>query len=127
MTWTKARHDAAKQRCEAATRPPWIHVHDVDGDEDGIYDTYYVTDCVMDADGYHLHSASSTTDAAFIAKSRTDLPDALAEIERLQAVIHHAALILVDYERMEPETIDKIARQLANEHNAWVQLEEATS
>ena len=78
-TWTNERHEAARARCEAATEGPW-------DDQPNRTDTARV---VLDGDGEVLWDAAglmADADSEFIAHARTDLPDALDEIERLRAL-----------------------------------------
>jgi len=67
--WTRARHGQAKARCKAASKGPWLDLGE--------------WLCVR-----HMNRG----DRVFIEHARTDLPDALAEIERLQGVVMKAAL-----------------------------------
>ena len=78
MTWTPERHQAAKQRCENATPEPWdlIPVRE----EDGAFSLLATDD---DIGFIHIARTTRPVDGWFISQSRTDLPDALEEIERL--------------------------------------------
>lgn len=76
--WTDKRHEAARARCEAATEGPWKAQPDRTGtaiivlDQEG--------DALWDAVGMLLDE-----DGEFSAHARTDLEEALDEIERLRA------------------------------------------
>lgn len=89
--WTKERHEAARARCKGATTGPWKQDRMVNvganwmicdcGDGDEIKNSYIVTTdnvpCSQTGGG------CAEGDSEFVAHSRTDLPDALDEIERV--------------------------------------------
>lgn len=76
-TWTNERHEAARARCEAATEGPWDDQPDWTG----------TARIVLNADDEILWDGLvGDPDGPFIAHARTDLPDALDEIERLRAL-----------------------------------------
>lgn len=86
--WTKDRHAAARKACDAATSGPWFHASSHNCDD--------VSYCVVLQDGddgvTHYVRSFAESDAVpencrFIAAARTDLPDALDEIERLQGLL----------------------------------------
>lgn len=94
--WT----DEARKRCEAATRGPWT----AEGDESlkpwaQNHRFRIITQAARDAraDGPNPQSSArlpyaamvmkAEHDATFIAHARTDLPRALAEIERLRGLV----------------------------------------
>lgn len=119
MTWTPERHAEARKRCEVATAGPWArggwggqcHMpeHVAKGHPGGgkcKYDTYFA-----ESDDHHELVSRSVenslvagnyeydaggivgeADSDFIAAARTDLPDALDEIERLRTGIREFAL-----------------------------------
>jgi len=83
--WTREREADAQARCDAATEGPWER------------DLFYVTAALDDGRQggeviiqcaptvkKHRDSERDSINAAFIAHARTDLPDALDEIRRLQ-------------------------------------------
>jgi len=69
--WTKEREDEIRARCEAATDGPWIRYS-------------HRTGIVLGCGGASAicNARNSTQDASFIANSRQDLPDSLAELDR---------------------------------------------
>lgn len=75
--WTPERHAAAKERCERATPGPWTEQYEYDGK--------YTVFMALHAHGNPWEREKENV--TFAAHARTDLPDALAEIERLQAEI----------------------------------------
>lgn len=101
MTWNKKRHAAARKRCEDATAGPWAYVVQLTSRSRERARVFQyvragisgpgtargkpiIADCGkggVTPGGSFPHNR----DAAFIAYARTDLPDALDEIERLQA------------------------------------------
>jgi hypothetical protein len=84
QAWTKERLAEAKARCDAATPGPWGWTPG-SGDAEDADECACVqsTDGSMEIEaGDKEPSFSGDADAAFIAYARTDLPDALAEIER---------------------------------------------
>ena len=98
MTWTPERHQAAKQRCEKATPGPWwldteaplcpVVFTMADCAEGGEVAEYLVRrGYIKAADEYPRGENRPVESMEFIAAARTDLPDALAEIERLQEVL----------------------------------------
>ena len=94
-----SRAEAIRSRCEAATPGPWEATNErwngnwkdhierghsifAPGREIHVAETW--ADFEEDDDPIHVES---TANADFIAHSRTDLPDALAEIARLTAQV----------------------------------------
>ena len=87
--WTPERHEAAKARCDAASPGPWSNI-------------YYEARCQMVSavtQGRIRRRVANTSgnldgeaNATFIAEARTDLPDALAEIERLGNILDRVAM-----------------------------------
>ncbi len=73
--WTDERHEAVKARCKAASVGPWREREDFDYYLGGTY--------VVDKDGEKI-CLLFCDETDFVAEARTDLPDALAEIERLK-------------------------------------------
>lgn len=71
-----------KERLNAATKGPWVAIHDVYGysiaTEDG---ESFVVDC----DGQSPFP--NYGDVAFIAATRTDIPALIAEVERLRTIL----------------------------------------
>lgn len=90
MEWTHERGKEARARCDAATEGPWdiFHICSPAGESHRIY-----ADC-KDGDIAHIPKewrARNQGNGPFIAHARTDLPDALDEIERLKKVEVHVA------------------------------------
>jgi uncharacterized small protein (DUF1192 family) len=81
--WTEERHREARARCVKATPGPWIYGMgtSVVLCETGILDANLEAVLVNCGRG---SGTETQEDGEFIAASRTDLPDALDEIERLQ-------------------------------------------
>jgi hypothetical protein len=129
MTWTPERHAQAKARCEAAADGPW----DVDSP---FSDSPYVVAVTDPADALSNYAIvaklQETNDANFIAHARTDLPDALAEIERLQKEINHvreflprvAELARLAFDDMEYPDSEDFATDFAAIHLASIWCDE---
>lgn len=99
MTWTPEKHAEAVSLCEAATEGPW---------EPQEFDTYPGDEGVAvvgstqgvglvayalkaGAKGHHWYDVPQCeADGVFIARARTLLPEALAEIDRLRAELAEA-------------------------------------
>jgi hypothetical protein len=111
--WTKERHAAVLARCDAATAGPWrwtgfcgspqlegareyaemnpVMVAQGCGNDRKTVDG--VQGCMPEFLGDELRACPlhpDKTDRDFVAASRTDLPDALAEIDRLGALVRSA-------------------------------------
>lgn len=89
--WTQERHKAAKARCDVATGQPWV----VWGTPEHNYvDSNTEETCSScGREGWHGSLGvdfDKVEDAAFCAGARTDLPDALTEIERLRERLRDA-------------------------------------
>ena len=84
MTWTAERHRAAKERCEQATEAPW----NCELNSHREYDVFRLGEVASMT--IELGQLREFDDALFTIRARTDLPDALAEIERLQAELGRA-------------------------------------
>ena len=83
MTWTPERHAEVKARCEAATDGPWKLVMDYEQLGEGPFAESY--SFISSIDALPIDPTDwDDVDFVFISYARTDLPDALAEIERLQ-------------------------------------------
>jgi len=83
--WTQERHETAKARCEAATSGPWVLSPPLCGpDGQGVYQLSSGGPICDVGDPYPRGENRPQENMEFIAEARTDLPDALAEIERLQ-------------------------------------------
>jgi hypothetical protein len=78
MTWDKDRHEAAQKRCEAATEGPWM-IGEPGWISKGCYSLVNPKGNVIAC------QILSEDDAQLMRQARADLPDALAEIERLRA------------------------------------------
>ena len=110
MTWTKERHAEARARCEAATKGPWITGEHI-GEPRALCraDDPTMSLLGVDRDGlaivYTETRAQSAKDAALIAHARADLPDALAEIERLTAEV---ARLAADHHQQSIATNDAL-------------------
>lgn len=76
-SWTPEREAAALDRCERATPGPWRSRVGVDPPM-----VFGSEGRVAVVDGW-----IGEDDAAFIADARTDLPDAIAELRKLRAVV----------------------------------------
>lgn len=86
--WSIERHAEARKRCDAATAGPWTSIGEHREDNPN------GDDCVVDEAGnmvVHYTGAHNSfgpkeceANAHMIAESRSDLPDALDEIERLR-------------------------------------------
>lgn len=114
MTWDSKRHNEVKARCEKATMGPWtvrVNTYELNelgretfgekagGDTENMIVTEWTHPLLKGpqriiAIGYSpFYEGGERTlyiqdaDAEFMAASRTDLPDALAEIERLQGQV----------------------------------------
>jgi len=89
-TWTPEREAEIRARCDAATEGPWRY-------------RPYPT-CVIAAPHEEVADIQAgNDDAAFIAHARQDLPDALAEIERLRALLAEA---LAQAKAIDDATLD---------------------
>lgn len=87
---TQERLDAIKARCEAATLGPWYVEYEMDG-------PFAEPQCIQGPenvttyhDAYNDYRVSAVVEMAeadleFIAHARQDIPDLLAEVERLRA------------------------------------------
>lgn len=90
MTITKERLAEIKARAEAATPGPWEPFEWYHSDDGG---WAAVGPHHVDVDGYEPDEPGSliheraTLDAAFISAARTDVPDLVAEVERLRELI----------------------------------------
>lgn len=96
--WSKQRHAAAREMCDKATPGPWTIGDGWRGTAHGVR-----TESVHSEDPQDDLSKVCAVergfepgmdDAAFIAHARTDLPDALAEIERLRGALERACYAL---------------------------------
>jgi hypothetical protein len=124
----KAERQAARARCEAATEGPWewYKQHKPCRDIDGsvFYDdfswlgtagaeSWYKAIGILDMGGYEGEEgifAPNAADEDFIAESRTDLPAALDEIERLEGEVE-----LLKTSPFIAAIADERQRQLDNE------------
>ena len=96
MTLTRLKE--IKARCEAATEGPWWKrwtenrkqrwIEASDGKRFIVVETKFMTPC-------------AELDLSFIAHARQDLPDCLAEIERLQGVLDEIAGVPEKYKEAE--------------------------
>jgi hypothetical protein len=98
MTWTPERHKQARAQCDGAHPGEWVTV---DAHRDAGYGNEFELIALGaeeegDAD-IVLGFFYTEEDCDFCATARLDLPDALAEIERLQARLEAAerALLLI--------------------------------
>jgi hypothetical protein len=78
---TRAERDAAKARCEAAPRGPWT----AEGFSVFHGDDFTLLTAVEDGQGFDGNQAIAAL--RFIAAARTDLPAALAGLDRLEALL----------------------------------------
>ncbi len=86
MTLTQAEIDEGKRLCEAATPGEWEYVGIDDDDEIYVVRAESAANSLAVAECQSVH-ASNYDNAAFIAASRSLLPRALAEIERLREAL----------------------------------------
>ncbi len=107
--WSPDRHEAAKRACEQATGGEWIAVSL--GTEKGradakgrspICSVLRQEGVVTTAQGGQFPSS----DMRFIAIARTDLPDALAEIERLNGIAGEAVIKLAEEENAHAQSLN---------------------
>lgn len=82
---------AIKARCEAASKGPWTYLCDTSNRGHILYgdperDLVYCPSCSR----RHGAQFIGTKDGPFIAHARTDLPDCITEIERLQGLVKSA-------------------------------------
>lgn len=78
MTITKERLAEIKARCEAATRAPWDVVE--------IHPKHYHVSAALDEPPV-AEVEYIIQDAEFVAHARQDVPDLVAEVERLRGLI----------------------------------------
>ena len=131
MTWTKERHAEARARCEAATKGPWITGEHI-GEPRALCraDDPTMSLLGVDRDGlaivYTETRAQSAKDAALIAHARADLPDALAEIERLRgqlegiqgiAATSDDMMVTINTQAAEIERLTAEVARLAADHH----------
>ncbi len=91
---TPSRLAEIKARCEAATEGPWLVGHRL-YDDGAVMCRCDAGPCTPDADGKikgNLFNANYSignreNDNSFVAHARQDLPDCIAEIERLRGLI----------------------------------------
>ena len=89
--WTTERHAAVKARCDAATPGPWA-VRKFRGMTVSVAgDGVPVVSLNWDESG-DIALELSAANATFIAEVRADLPDAMAEIERLGNILDRVAM-----------------------------------
>src|SRR5690554_5668574 len=94
--WTPERHAEVKARCEAATKGPWVDRPHVGNFPSGrfVIEAPSVENRLIAEMRYSAVKESradeSVANAEFITRARTDLPDALKEIERLTAELRDA-------------------------------------
>jgi hypothetical protein len=96
----KARLDAIRARCEAATPGPWNAI-----DKGNTVPSYAIRHFAVGEKCVNVASGISpkTGDADFIAAARTDVPDLLAEVEKLREQLEHADLVLDAYKQDRDE------------------------
>jgi hypothetical protein len=96
----KARLDAIRARCEAATPGPWNAI-----DKGNTVPSYAIRHFAVGEKCVNVASGISTKtgDADFIANARTDVPDLLAEVEKLREQLEHADLVLDAYKQDRDE------------------------
>ena len=87
-TWTNERHEAARARCEAATEGPWESCGGTieGGPTSGRDVVTTAVDCMAYCYGGRGRGVEHPEDREFIAHARADIPDLLAEVERLRAL-----------------------------------------
>ena len=99
--WTTERHAAVKARCDAATPGPWAHMRQNKEGRDVSRGTVRpeaddmpaLAECCSQTTKLGERGAYDwESNAAFIAEARADLPDALAEIERLGNILDRVAM-----------------------------------
>ena len=74
--------DAIRARAEAATPGPWKVWGDDDGDSEDVFSVFDGEHNSLGLTGYYRRNALAN--AEFTANARQDIPDLLAEVERLQ-------------------------------------------
>ena len=90
---TPQRLAAIKERCERATPGPWRVVRNRHKDRFGLPWGRIVAEWTTQTGGRMRRVVvvwgddNGAADAAFIAHARTDIPDLIVEVERLQAVV----------------------------------------
>lgn len=97
--------DAIRQRLNAATPGPWHGEHELyEGRELPCMEIgNYGWVCAGErAPAYDVDSEQGMADAEFIAHARQDIPDLLAEIDRLQAELKAAQVIPLGDHLKEP-------------------------
>lgn len=99
------RLNEIRQRCERATKGPWSpgreDMQSYDGATDQPFSSVYADDdragshmghklplVIARIDGKDIEAEEEKANARFIAHARTDIPDLLAEIERMKVFIH---------------------------------------
>lgn len=93
--WTEERQEAAQARCDAATKGPWERdlfyvCAEVEGGRPG---GEVIIQCLPTATGIRNRKRDDAN-AEFIAHARTDLPDALAEIKRLNSILRQLETVI---------------------------------
>lgn len=139
-TWTDERHEAARARCEAATDGPWESCGGaIEGGPTSGRDVVTTeVDCMSYCYGGTGRGVERPEDREFIAHARTDLADALDEIERLRAesarrmvwleneqrahAQTHAALVDMTERAARPEITDDMVERAARQVWAGVSL-----
>lgn len=114
------REAEIRARAEAATPPAWDFFDEESGSLVVHTEPHGDTVCVVDSRAYNTHaSTDGVADAEFIAHSRADVPDLLAEIDRLREELAMAGGTgaALDHERAENQrlrdVIDSQARLLS--------------
>ncbi len=90
----QTRLDAIRARCEAATKGPWELT------KDGRYEDHDECRINLPNDTIELCSYEN---GEFIAHARTDVPDLLAEVEKLREQLEYADLVLDAYKQDRDE------------------------
>lgn len=104
--WTQGRHEAARAACDAATDGPW------EAQATTVQKAPFDRDSVLNDIAVMRGHPQWLANAEFIALARTELPAALAEIERLDGRLTRACMEIGEL-RQQLTVTDEMVEQAA--------------
>lgn len=120
---SKERIAEIRQRCEAATSGPWEHANDEQPPYGSIESSTggsvcCITEHASMAARIRTGETYSHADARFIAASRSDIPDLLSEIDRLNKVVEEFVSASTAFRRMFLTLPKSVFNKVSGEMNA---------